>query len=532
MGKGFCLLALALMVFLLGGLGQNVIAATSSAPNEDSCKGLEEKACFQNSKTCDLVFEISRKVWYNPFTWFAKAEFVFCTQKGGLSEQELSEGLGVMGSGDNFISEIGIDCEESAKITYYLDSDGDGFGNSASFVFLCDIPIGYVTDKTDCNDTDADISPGEVEVLGDGIDNDCNVLTGDENFTKIAPPEINNNTDKGNELKNLKWESLFLLEQPIGLSGFGQSCYDWLSQNGGLFNTTVGVRLYTENVAVEGIKNTQENYLTQCAYVSSNGDCEVRLHNQELLTWRPVETCERRDDAGVLIEIIRTYILNNKPIGESYIENADYLGSPFVSLSVADGLPGETCEEWLDGNNIFYTKIDSQSYFNINTEAASLTSEEDYCVYVSGDLCITQKKSVNAYSNYYPSTYCRDLDVNNDIENQRILRVGYDIDVYNSYLWEDLPSRIGEGNWGESCYDWLDRNGFVDYEVRLRMGSNTNSPTICAYKLKDANGVESCLYGGAVGKFKDLNDAVFDMKPVRSCKTSHIMIKTQVAIDF
>ncbi len=56
--------------------------------------------------------------------------------------------------------------------TWYADSDGDGFGNAASSVESCAAPSGYVSDSDDCDDTSADVSPGDIEVCN-GIDDDC-----------------------------------------------------------------------------------------------------------------------------------------------------------------------------------------------------------------------------------------------------------------------------------------------------------------------------------------------------------------------
>ena len=46
--------------------------------------------------------------------------------------------------------------------TYYADADGDGFGDPASSVSDCTQPAGYVSDNTDCDDTNAEEFPGAV----------------------------------------------------------------------------------------------------------------------------------------------------------------------------------------------------------------------------------------------------------------------------------------------------------------------------------------------------------------------------------
>ncbi|MFT4975897.1 MAG: hypothetical protein ACI8S6_001790, partial [Myxococcota bacterium] len=56
---------------------------------------------------------------------------------------------------------------------WYGDADGDGYGGTTFTTFSCDQPTGYVDNADDCDDLEPDRSPGEVEVCGDGLDNDC-----------------------------------------------------------------------------------------------------------------------------------------------------------------------------------------------------------------------------------------------------------------------------------------------------------------------------------------------------------------------
>ena len=60
-------------------------------------------------------------------------------------------------------------------LTWYADTDGDGYGDSSSTDVGCEAPSGSVADDGDCADADADFTPGATEEC-DGEDNDCDGL--------------------------------------------------------------------------------------------------------------------------------------------------------------------------------------------------------------------------------------------------------------------------------------------------------------------------------------------------------------------
>ncbi|MFI5171078.1 MAG: MopE-related protein [Chitinophagales bacterium] len=66
---------------------------------------------------------------------------------------------------------------ECTYYTFYRDADDDGFGRIDSTISLCDTipPAGYVTDNTDCIDTNGLVFPGAAE-LCNAMDDNCDGL--------------------------------------------------------------------------------------------------------------------------------------------------------------------------------------------------------------------------------------------------------------------------------------------------------------------------------------------------------------------
>ena len=63
-------------------------------------------------------------------------------------------------------------------VTAYFDEDGDGYGGSGASAVYCAAPAGWVAELGDCDDARADVNPGEAELCGDGLDNDCDGVGG------------------------------------------------------------------------------------------------------------------------------------------------------------------------------------------------------------------------------------------------------------------------------------------------------------------------------------------------------------------
>ena len=92
------------------------------------------------------------------------------------------------------------DIDEGVTSTFYADVDNDGYGDPTSFIQACSAPPGYVSDNSDCDDSRFAVNPGQTEIEGNGLDDDCNPSTPDnplgvEDFNldkvKISPNPFN-----------------------------------------------------------------------------------------------------------------------------------------------------------------------------------------------------------------------------------------------------------------------------------------------------------------------------------------------------
>jgi gliding motility-associated-like protein len=102
--------------------------------------------------------------------------------------------------------------DEGVTTIYYLDADGDGYGNATDSVFTCIQTTGYSANNDDCDDNNANTYPG-VSETDDNLDNDCDgdIDEGFEFIPDAFSPNMDGSFDQweitqmvNNEVVNVK----------------------------------------------------------------------------------------------------------------------------------------------------------------------------------------------------------------------------------------------------------------------------------------------------------------------------------------
>lgn len=96
-----------------------------------------------------------------------------------------------VGGDDAALAGDGMGCE----VTFYLDADGDGFGDPTHAIQACSKPAGYSEGADDCYDANPDVHPGQTVYFavdrGDGsFDYNCNGVERQERGVAANCPDL------------------------------------------------------------------------------------------------------------------------------------------------------------------------------------------------------------------------------------------------------------------------------------------------------------------------------------------------------
>jgi hypothetical protein len=183
------------------------------------------------------------------------------------NQYELPGGTEICGDGhDNDCSGDADGGDAVDASTWYRDLDTDGYGDTADSTSACTEPSGFVADGTDCDDSLADVNPGQVEQCLTTDDDDCSGSTNDTGATNC----VDYFRDDDGDGYGLSTDSLCLCEPDGAYSRlFAGDCDDTdpLSNPGGTESCDSTADEDCDGIADEADAENCTNY-----YLDDDGD--------------------------------------------------------------------------------------------------------------------------------------------------------------------------------------------------------------------------------------------------------------------
>jgi len=159
-----------------------------------------------------------------------QAESIDADGDGYDDEMDCDDGDANVYPGANELCDgLDNDCDgetdEQVGTTFFVDADGDGWGDEASPFEACEIPQGHADRAGDCDDSDASINPTGSEVCN-GVDDDCDELVDDDDDSLDLDSTETWYGDHDGDGYGTADDPLVACEQPAGASTTGDDCDD------------------------------------------------------------------------------------------------------------------------------------------------------------------------------------------------------------------------------------------------------------------------------------------------------------------
>jgi hypothetical protein len=404
-------------------------------------------------KLVNSVSPVAASMWINPVPGNSEPASTIINTSGTNAINALASiylrqgGTAGAGTGNLQIDEIRIGTTwESVTpcatpVTFYADSDGDGFGNTNSSVSACSQPTGYVTDNTDCNDASAAINPNTIwyeDADGDGFGNvnsiqsSCNQPSG----------YVSNSTDcNDNDAIN---NALATYYQDADQDGFGNASVSQSScgQPSGYVTNSADcddnnasanvVTIWYQDNDGDGFGSSvsTQNCGQPNGYVSQLGDCD---DNNNAVNPNVIEVydaidndCDGATDEGF---ILSTWYQDNDQDGfggSTSLQSVQSPGSNYTTQGgdcndaissinpnaqeVCDGIDNN-CDGQVDNGltfNTYYEDMDGDTFGNPNSSVSACSQPTGYV------LDNTDCNDANASVNPNATEICDGIDNNCD----------------------------------------------------------------------------------------------------------------------
>ena len=194
---------------------------------------------------------------------------------------------------DSLIDDDDPGVDLTTATVWFEDDDEDGFGDAADTVSACDLPIGYVADDTDCDDTRLAVFPGADE-LCNTLDDDCDgsideddaidALTwyidadtdgyGSSGLTNVACQEPAGFVDNADDCADLV-ATIFPGANEV-CNELDDNCDGLVDDDDGMLDTSTAYLWYGDGDS-DGFgedSDTVLSCLSPAGYVETGGDCD------------------------------------------------------------------------------------------------------------------------------------------------------------------------------------------------------------------------------------------------------------------
>ena len=319
----------------------------------------------------------------------------------------------------NFLADATLDDGTCTYPTdFFADVDGDGFGDNNNVINACSVPVGYVSNDTDCNDNEISYLDADGDGYGSEILDACGVtnsLDCNDQDALISPSgiEVCNEIDDDCDLEidEFVWIEFYADADADGFGDANNTTFACSAPAGFVSNAED-----CDDALVTYFDNDQDGVGTgiaeACGTSIYNTDCDD--NNAELFPGNP-EICNGIDDNCDLIS-------DEGATSVLYLDNdGDGFGNAAVAIDACPSLsPGYVLDDTdCDDNTITYNDADADGWGTGDAIACGNSGSNEDCDDSNGAIYPTADELCNGLDDncnlevdeFVLNTYYADVDV-------------------------------------------------------------------------------------------------------------------------